>query len=197
MCLLFESIAVVGGLPQNLAWHEKRMNASRRSLWGLSNKISLENIAADTPKDSTLLKLKVIYGQEIEEVSYEEYHPKPIRSFQLIKSDTTYSHKYLDRNELNALYQEKNGADEIIIIQNKQVTDSSIGNLIFLSEGQWYTPSTPLLPGTMRAKLLNEGQIQEAHITTDSLNSYEKLMVINALNPFDPIRALPISSIRF
>ena len=196
MCLLFESIAVAKGEPQNLAWHEKRLNSSRKALWGLTNKISLENIASHAPKESTLVKLKVVYSREIEEVSYEEYQPKPIRSFQLVTSDTKYPYKYLDRNELNALYQERNGADEIIIIQDGHVTDTSIGNLIFLTEGRWYTPSTPLLPGTMRASLLNEGQIEEALITADSLYSYEKLMVINALNPFDPVQALPISSIR-
>lgn len=196
MCLLFESIAVINGKPQNLIWHQNRMNESRKSIFAVSDNISLVDTPFNIPKKSGLVKLRIVYTQAIENISYEKYIPKNPQTFQLIKSSLEYSHKYLDRSELNYLLKKRNGADEIIIVKDQLITDSSIGNLLFMAAGKWHTPSSPLLPGTMRAKLLESGKIKEKEISAKTLGDYEKVMVINAMNPFNIQRARPISSIR-
>ena len=77
------------------------------------------------------------------------------------------------------------------------ITDSSIGNLIFYDGKKWLTPSSPLLKGTMRTKLLEGGKIQSRSIQIEDLSGFESLMMINALNPFDQSRALPIENIKY
>jgi 4-amino-4-deoxychorismate lyase len=56
-----------------------------------------------------------------------------------------------------------------------------------LSEDQWYTPETPLLPGTMRQYLLNKNLIRPRAIYHFDLEKYDKLCVFNAMIPFGKI----------
>ena len=58
---------------------------------------------------------------------------------------------------------------EIIIIKNGLVIDTSFTNIAIHKDGKWLTPKHPLLLGTKRAALLEQGIIQEADITVDDL----------------------------
>ena len=82
-----------------------------------------------------------------------------ISSFKIIHADIEYPLKYEDRHEINHLFGQKGDADEIIIIKNGLVTDTSIANLAFFDKGQWITPAQPLLNGTTRQRLLDENKI--------------------------------------
>lgn len=64
---------------------------------------------------------------------------------------------------------QKGDCDEIIIIKNGLVTDTSFTNIAIYKHGMWLTPKHPLLLGTKRAALLEKGIIQEADITVDDL----------------------------
>ncbi|MEN8249565.1 MAG: aminotransferase class IV family protein [Bacteroidota bacterium] len=193
MCLLFETIACNNSLLQNLEWHEKRMNNSRKKLWDCANVLNLDFIKIPEFAKSGVWKCKVLYKQTIVDVEFESYQPKEVKSFKLVESDIDYSHKYLDRTGIDQLMHQREGADEIIIIKNGLVTDTSIGNILLFDGDVWITPDQPLLPGTMRASLLASKQIQTKRITGEELRGYQKIMVVNALNPFDVSRVLDIS----
>lgn len=128
-----------------------------------------------------------------------DYTPKPIVRLKVMyHNDIDYRYKYNDRTQLNLLLNTAKSAfdvDEIIIVKQGKVSDCTIGNLLFGRQGRWYTPNTPLLRGTQRQFLLDQGRIALADIGVDELKNYEKLMIINALNPFDERRALPIDCI--
>lgn len=128
-----------------------------------------------------------------------DYTPKHISRLKIIHhNDIDYRYKYNDRTQLNLLLNTAKSAfdvDEIIIVKQGKVSDCTIGNLLFGRQGRWYTPNTPLLRGTQRQFLLDQGRIALADIGVDELKNYEKLMIINALNPFDERRALPIDCI--
>ena len=70
-------------------------------------------------------------------------------------------------------------------MKNGLITDTSYANIVFWDGQNWLTPSTPLLAGTKRARLLHESKIKEAEIRVDDLIKYEKARIINALNDLD------------
>ena len=80
--------------------------------------------------------------------------------------------------------------DEAVIIHDKKVTDCRIGNLIFFKDGIWYGSKNYLLKGTQLSRLLSENRVQLKEINADEIHQYEKVMMINAMNPFDESRAI-------
>ena len=76
--------------------------------------------------------------------------------------------------------------DDILIIKDLLVTDTSIANIAFeTSGGEWITPKNPLLKGTTRARLLDEGKLKEADIRVHELRSFTKVALLNAMIDFD------------
>lgn len=138
------------------------------------------------PPNHELYRAKVIYTQEgISKIDYFPYAPKKINSFKFIYDDTIeYSAKYLDRTALDKLYSFKENTDEIIIIKNKLICDTSIANLAIWKDNRWLTPKKPLLEGTTRQRYLNEKKIYEADISIEDFKKASKIGLMNAMIDF-------------
>ncbi|PLY07995.1 MAG: branched-chain amino acid aminotransferase [Arcobacter sp.] len=136
-----------------------------------------------------LLRCKVIYNEEgIENVEYFKYKKREIKSFKLVFDDVIdYSKKYLDRTLLDDLYKQRENADEIIIIKNGIVSDTSIANIVIFDGNNWITSTSPLLFGTTRARLLDDKAIFEKDITVEMLKKAEKIALMNAMIDFNII----------
>ncbi len=182
MSLLIESICCVDGIMKNLEYHNARMNKSRYELFGCSDTINIGDIITVHHYAKTgIWKIRVHYDATINNIEYELYKRKSIQSLKLLYDDTIdYSFKYADRSHLTRLFEQRGTADDILIIKNGCVTDSSSANVAFFDGKQWFTPTTPLLPGTKRAKLLDEGIIKERYITVDDISSFTHISLINA-----------------
>lgn len=195
MTLLLETIRISDGTPQNLSLHEERMNASRRKLFGSTGDISLtENI--NVPEDCLkgVYRCRLIYEESIISIEFSPYRPAAIRTLKVVHADDIdYSLKYLDRSCLTGLI-DRGVADDVLIVKNGFVTDTSYSNIVFTDGSHWVTPDTPLLRGTMREKLLREGAIKEEGITVSDLGRFTHFRLINAMLGFDsPV--LPITNI--
>ena len=120
---------------------------------------------------------------------------RDIKSLKLVYDDAIdYSYKYADRSALTKLLEQKGNCDEIIIVKNALLTDTSYTNLAFFNGKEWHTPSTPLLKGTMRERLVEEEKIREAAITVNDLKNYEKVSLINCMLDIDKL-SLPTSQV--
>lgn len=194
MSPLIESIACKNGKLQNLEWHNARLNNSRRSLFKSKNHLFLQEVHIPQFVEKGSWKCRVVYSDIINGISFEPYKPKEVKSLTMVESTIDYSHKYSNRDELDLLFNKKQDADDILIIKDGFVTDSSIANILFYDDLNWVTPDTPLLLGTMRTKLIYTGAVKVKSITPADLSSYKKWMLINALNPFNEKRAVPLSS---
>lgn len=196
---LFETLAIKNHRILNLDYHHERFKKgqiflNRQTI--IDDIATLIKIPTHVGHDK-LIRCRVTYNKSDVKVEYFDYTPKTIHSFKVVEcDDIDYGHKYDDRSLLNHLLSQKESCDEIIIIKNGFVTDCSIGNLLFLKKGIWYTPDTPLLQGTQRAYLLDNKKIHLASIKKEDIFHYEKIMMINALNPFDEHRAVLISHIK-
>lgn len=180
----FETIKCEDYEIYNLSYHQKRV----------SNTISMNLNLQDYiyPPTSQTIRCKLIYNQEgILDVHYFEYKKKEIKSFKIIyDNEIEYSKKYLNRNSLDKLFNQKKNkdgkiADEIIIVKNGFVTDTSIANIAIFNGQFWLTPKKPLLEGTTRARYLEKKEIFEEDITVEMLKKAKKIALMNAMIDFD------------
>ncbi|MBN1339162.1 MAG: aminotransferase class IV [Bacteroidales bacterium] len=185
--MLFETIKTENGNILNITGHNQRMNRSRRLLFNTHDQINLvSHIRVPDECSEGVFKCRVIYGKRIEKVEFERVVPQNIRKLRLITANgIEYSHKYADRSALTALLTMKEDCDDIIIVKNGLVTDASFANLVFFDGQKWITPSTPLLRGTRRQLLLDQGMISEAVIRPRDLPGFSRVSLINAMRDID------------
>lgn len=186
---LLETIRFENGVFSNLLFHQNRMNESRKKLFNCSDEIDLALSLyknSSSIEDNQLYKCRIIYDVEINNIEYIPYYPPSVKSLQLVVCDEIeYSHKYLDRKQINELLSKKGVADDIIIVKHGRITDSSIFNLLFYNGKQWITPAFPLLKGTQRTSLLYQEKIKVADIIPSNLHNFSKIRLINAMLRFE------------
>ncbi len=187
--LLIESICIKNQQVQLLEYHNQRANMARSALYKKAEMLDLGKVIDVAEAKESIVKCRIVYGDKIESVAYQPYELRPIRSLKVIEIDDTwnYDHKYLDRDQLDVYFSQRGSADDMIMIQNGLVTDSYYGNLAFLKNGMWYTPEKPLLKGTKRARLIDQEQIIQQHITQEQITSYESVRIFNAMIEFGQI----------
>jgi 4-amino-4-deoxychorismate lyase len=93
--------------------------------------------------------------------------------------------KYTGRNSLEQLYSQKDDCDDILVVQNGRITDTSYTNIVLFNGEMWITPIYPLLQGTCRARLIREGRIREGDVRVEDLKHYRHFRLINAMLDFD------------
>lgn len=186
------------GEPQNMKYHQERFERTRRERLGEGNHPLLEDfIRPPFGLPAGIVKCRIVYGKTVGEVTIGPYSRPRINSLRLVYNDQIdYSHKACDRDALSELFVQKGDCDDILIVKNGCITDSYLANVVFLENENWLTPDTPLLPGCMRAKLLEEGRISEARITPSDLQRFSRVRLINALNSMEEGIELPIEGIR-
>ena len=182
----FETIRLQDGVIHNIKYHNHRLNQTRKALYNATAKIDILNHLSNLPAHG-LHKIKITYSDTIMDISIQPYKPKQITDFLCINTDIDYSYKYTNRDELNDLTKNLKPNQEIIIIKDNLITDTSIANIALYIDNQWFTPATPLLAGTTRARLLNQGQIKTAHLYTKDLGKADSIALMNAMIGFHQI----------
>ena len=195
--LCFETICVENRVLKNLSYHEARLNHTRSALYGFTDSWNLsELLTLPDLLENGLYKCRVAYEREIDNIKWELYAPRTIRKIQRVYHDTIdYAFKYDDRAALNTLFAQRGNADEILIIKNKMVTDSCYCNTAFFDGKRWITPSAPLLHGTQRAFLLDNGTLEEAEIKEDAISGFSHIKLFNAMINWENAPALDIDTI--
>lgn len=197
MSQFIETIRIENRRCYQLDLHEERLNRTRRTFFGNVPYIDLQK-SIKVPESATTLRLKcrIVYGSSIESVTFEPYIVKKISSLQLITDDSIdYSFKYKDRSRLNQLVNDAT-ADDILIIKNGFITDTSFSNIAFFDGTQWFTPFTYLLNGTQRQHLLRQGAIVETEITPSDLKQFRYAKLINAMLDLETSPLIDIRNIR-
>jgi len=184
--MLLETICIHNGAIQHLSFHQARLNQSQALHFDDAEPIDLGRLLRP-PTGRGVLKCRVLYGQTLREITFEPYRPRRIRHLQPIHAHIDYAHKYSDRTALEALFAQRGEADDILIIRDGLITDTSIANIAFLREKQWYTPKTPLLEGTTRRRLIQSGFLIPRDIPIEEAHSFEAFALLNAMIGFMPI----------
>jgi len=198
MSLLVETIRIENGRILNISFHNERVIRSLYNIYGLVKKTDLEKIIK-VPEAALegIFKCRVLYDDKTTMVEVLPYTFRQIRSLKMIFSEEIcYPYKYINRDRINKLFDMRGECDDILIVKNGKVTDTSYSNIIFRdTKGNWVTPSTFLLPGTRRASLLQSRKIKEADIPYNEISKYTELKLINAMTGIEDTEGIPVSSI--
>lgn len=185
---LLETIKIVDGNICNGAYHWERMLRTHRQIFSMNPTFIWKDIENLVPVGLTgAWKFRLIYSRKIEDYEFVPYEIFVPKKWKLVEANNLeYPFKYHDRSTINDLRrQNEQLADDIIFVKNGKITDASYANLVFFDGDHWWTPSTPLLAGTQRAKLLAEARIKERMISVSDLKHFSHLKLINALLEFD------------
>jgi len=180
--VFIETIKILNGKIYNIEWHNQRFNQTRSDILGIDKLINLETYI--NPPPIGLFRCRIIYATDIISIEYIPYSPKISNSFKIVQSNIEYKYKYSNRDELNSLKDSANEYDDIIIKKNGLLTDTTIANIAFFNGREWITPKTPLLRGTIRAKLLNRRFLIPKDINSDDLKHFSNFALMNAMIGF-------------
>ncbi len=193
--MFLETICIKSGKAVNIDGHIKRMKKTA-SYFGFEppNIPDIEKLI--TPgMNRARLKCSIAYHTKINSISFERYQVRSIHSLKLIDATPDYAYKFSNRNALNNLLSLREGCDDILIVRNGCITDTSFSNVVFARGDELYTPRYPLLNGTKRQLLIEEGKIKEVDVTPDSINEYERVYLINAMLDVEDDVFIPVGQI--
>ena len=188
--LLLETIKIKEGIIHNLDYHQERLNRSRQILLDTTTILHLKEYILAPQKGC--YRCRVLYDNKIHSIEYIPYQPRTISNIQLIETDISYNYKYADRSELETLQIQASQSNEVLLVKDGYLTDTTIANIALYNGDIWHTPKRPLLRGTMREKLLDEGFLKPKEIKEGSLSEYTQVALMNAMIGFKILKNISI-----
>jgi len=104
-------------------------------------------------------------------------------------NDRFLFHKTTNRKVYEDALASRPDCDDVILWNDSgDVTESTIANLVISIDGNLYTPPVRagLLPGTLRAQLLEEGRVVERSIRREDLQAADEIFLINSVKGWRP-----------
>lgn len=194
--LFTEAIKVKDGKFFDLPAHIARMQQTSLLFSKESIIFSLSENIIPAEKQKGLFKCRIVYSDHIESVEFIPYTFRTISKLAVVTDDDIeYRHKWANREALENLLASKGNCDDILIIKNGLVTDTSFSNVVFEDESGLYTPNSFLLNGTKRQTLIKNRVIKERIIRKEDLALYSHLHIINAMIDLEDNIRLPISDL--
>ncbi|MFV0599991.1 MAG: aminotransferase class IV [Bacteroidales bacterium] len=190
-----ESLKLVGERFSNIELHQQRIDLTSK-VFSINSKIELKDISIPNFNDDLVRKCRIIYSKDDFSVSFSEYKQRKIENLKVVFDDTIdYSYKFENRDRLNSLFEDRGGCSDIIIVKNGCLTDTSFSNIVLFDGDKYFTPSSFLLNGTMRQKLIRDKIIFEKEIKLEDIHSFKKLYLINALNSLEDSLSINVENI--
>lgn len=178
-----ETIRAFDGKVYNLSYHQKRYESVLEHSSSVKKLIDYLH-----PPKKGLYRCRLLYNNEDISVSYHEYKKKEIKSLKIIYDESIqYAKKSSNREDLDRLFNLREECDDILIVKNGLITDTSIANIAFFKDDTWYTPTSALLFGTTRQRFLDERRIVACDIKVEELQNFSKVALLNAMIDFDII----------
>lgn len=191
---LLETILSQDGMLKGLAFHQQRVSRSAQA-HGVSNFPDLQTLQVPEFARKGRFKCRVLYRHTIENVEFIPYNIREIHRLKLVQADhINYGCKYADRKLINEAFQQRGAADDILMVKNGLLTDTSYANIALWDGAHWWTPEQPLLAGTRRAQLLAGKRICPAIIKADDLDQFTRIALFNAMMDLEEGPVLPLTS---
>lgn len=193
---LLETIRIINGEIQNIGWHQTRVCDSVTSCFKRDCNLDLEYIIKPllSSNQSTCVKCRIVYDDSTYDIELLPYTPKRINSIKVIELPLiNYAHKYADRSMFNDILINNSDIDEVLIIQNGHITDTTISNIALFDGNRWVTPSTYILNGTTRQRLLATNVLKEIDLKHSDIKNFESIKLLNAMLDFGSMDKIDIS----
>lgn len=190
-----ESLKIAGEKFSNIELHQQRVDLTCRA-FSINRKIEIKDIPVPQSNDALVRKCRIVYSEDDFSISFTPYIKRKIESLRVVFDDTIdYGFKFEDRDRLNGLFEKRGDCGDILIVKNGFLTDTSFSNIVLFDGDKYFTPSSFLLNGTMRQKLLRDKIIFEKEIKLKDIHSFKKLYLINALNSLEDSLAVSVDDI--
>ena len=117
MCQYIETIRVIDGCVCNLAYHEQRMNRTRKEMLGQPEPLRIADLLKSVSLPMECSKLRFVYDKEgIHDITCTPYICKEINSLRLVyDNNISYPYKSTDRSALNELKKQQGDCDEYLL----------------------------------------------------------------------------------
>lgn len=177
-----EALKIKDGKFCNLPFHLERIFRTSKTFFTKPTPVDLSESGIPAEYRSGIVKCRITYSDHVMGVEYQHYRFRTIRKLKLVADNTIdYSFKYTDRQDIDKLFSQKYDCDDILIVKNGYITDTSFSNVVFQNSLGLFTPVSYLLAGTKRRLLLEQGIIQEREIRMEDIKEYSRLYIINAM----------------
>lgn len=207
----FETVKTVAGQPWALSRHMRRaLNTARRNDHPFPSEGLIRRAVAETIASSQFAigRLRILFGDDGSLcVTHQEYFEltKPsvlgIRDHAFTSNGIVEKRYPYDQNLQLLKEAQKAGFDDFLLINSQgYVSETSIANLVVQINASWVTPplSDGVLPGVMRALLVEKNGVLVRRINADELPLITNGFVVSSLKIAQPIaqiqgRSLQIS----
>ncbi len=205
-----EAIEWTDGRARRLTYHQQRIDAAFRcrypELRPFDLAAELEGIqeaGSDERMESGCFfpgkgryKLRLEFDFKLRRLEFQEYRLRKVESLQAVAIDQEpMEYKSSARELINAAFAQRGDCDDVVLIRDGLLTDTSYSNIALFDGRKWLSPRIPLLYGTRRAYLIDRGQIETADLRLEDIGRFQLLRIFNALIGFGELE-LPVSSVR-
>ncbi len=199
MCQFIETICYKNGVFERIELHNDRLNRTRNHFFDNQLAIDLsDHLSIPLDLIHSTVKCTITYGEKIQHISYSSYQIRAVHSLKMIENNSIdYTFKSSNREQLEAMFLLKGDCDDILIVKNGYLTDSSYANLILLRENRWYSMQNPLLLGTRLQSYLIEKLVTPTLVTPNDLHLFSEARIINAMISIDDSPIIPVQNIRY
>ncbi len=178
-----ETLQIVDGHFTDPTPHLRRIHAT---LAEIGESGFLLPAFADTviPEDKRTgcVKCRYLYDQHKGKMEFADYIPRKIRTLRMVEDNQIDYHlKYADRRPLEALWAKRESCDDILIVKNGEITDTSYSNVVLYDGMRYVIPRSYLLNGIRRRQLLSTGFAEEVPVAPSDLIDYQCLYLINSM----------------
>jgi 4-amino-4-deoxychorismate lyase len=184
-----ETICIKDGMPRHLEWHQQRVDATLKHFHSevlpVDRMLQLHEVLSScTLPAEGIWRCRIVYDLNAVSIEFIPEEKAQFHTLRMIEAPEhlDYLYKYADRQPLYALFENRNGADDVLMLRQGWITDTTKANIAFRAEDKWYTPSVPLLAGTTWKRLVASGVILPRPIHQKDIPRYEAFRIINALN---------------
>jgi len=200
---IFETIKTVAGQPWALSRHMRRaLNSARRNDQPFPNEDLIRSAVAETIAANPFLigRLRLLFGFDGSfRVTHQEYleiktsAKLGIRDLS-VEVSIPVEKRYPYTQNLRLLDEANSaGFDDYILVNRAGfITETAIANLVFEFDGEWVTPplSDGVLPGVMRALLVEKNGVIVRQLPASQLNQIESGFVVSSLKIAQPIERI-------
>ena len=171
------------GFPRLLLYHEERMNRTRAEFFPGAVPLRLADYLPQGNPLPGVAKWRLVYdGTGVCESVCVPYQMREVRTLRLVRADRLdYAYKFEDRSALSACMALRGEADDVLVVRDGRITDTSIANVALWDGTHWCTPEHPLLCGVKRRSLLESRRIVERDIRVEELHRYTRIRLFNAM----------------
>ncbi len=198
MCRFIESIQLKDGDFKRLIFHQARIDYVFEKFFSGHPSIHLASLFNEIVYPSVgLIKCRIIFDKDYHEVDFQQYKIREIRSLKIVETDMeSMPYKSENRKKLIDAFEKRGNCDDVLLVKNGLLTDTSYTNVALYDGTNWMTPRKPLIYGVNRAELLEKNIILEKDILLNELGNYKKIRLFNAMIEFGEIE-LEMDSIFF